>query len=98
MGGLSLASWAVTAVVFLLSVNHIQSQHKPLFPLSYEDYLAFTLAAVSLFIAAGGGIGTHFCQTCLLGRVGQHRQCSNPLLGAHRRRGCFGTNLFDHPW
>ena len=31
--------------------------HKPLFPLSWEDWVGYGFAAISLFIAAGGGIG-----------------------------------------
>ena len=31
--------------------------HKPLFPLSWEDWVGYCFAAISLFIAAGGGIG-----------------------------------------
>ena len=31
--------------------------HKPLFPLSWSDWVGYGFAAVSLFIAAGGGIG-----------------------------------------
>lgn len=31
--------------------------HKPLFPLKREDWVGYGFAAISLFIAAGGGIG-----------------------------------------
>lgn len=37
--------------------NHKTDPHKPFWPLNWEDVAGYTFAAVSLFIAAGGGIG-----------------------------------------
>ena len=31
--------------------------HKPLLPLAWQDWVGYGFAAISLFIAAGGGIG-----------------------------------------
>ena len=35
----------------------VADPHKPLFPLSWQDWVGYGFAAISLFIAAGGGIG-----------------------------------------
>ncbi len=37
--------------------NHKDDPHKGLWPLDWRDVVGYTFAAVSLFIAAGGGIG-----------------------------------------
>lgn len=38
-------------------VNNHPSDHAPLFPLKAEDFIGFSLAALGLILAAGGGIG-----------------------------------------
>ena len=37
--------------------NHKDDPHKTFWPLAWGDIVGFSFAAVSLFIAAGGGIG-----------------------------------------
>jgi len=37
--------------------SYAPDPHKPLFPLTWEDWVGYAFAAISLFIAAGGGIG-----------------------------------------
>lgn len=37
--------------------NHKDDPHKPFWPLDWRDLVGYGFAALSLFIAAGGGIG-----------------------------------------
>lgn len=37
--------------------NGEKGEHKPLWPLDWRDVVTFVIAALALFIAAGGGIG-----------------------------------------
>ena len=37
--------------------NHKDDPHKPFWPLDWRDLVGYGFAALSLFVAAGGGIG-----------------------------------------